>query len=69
MVDQSVNGGRKVGHVGGLIVRVAITQWYVLPPPATRHCRSPIFWKQRPDQHQKGMTRFYNTCWRDTTMA
>ena len=23
-------------------------------PPATRHCRSPICWKQRPDQHQKG---------------
>ena len=23
-------------------------------PPATRHCRSPICWTQRPDQHQKG---------------
>ena len=23
-------------------------------PSATRHCRSPICWKQRPDQHQKG---------------
>ena len=22
--------------------------------PATRHCRSPICWTQRPDQHQKG---------------
>ena len=22
-------------------------------PPATRHCRSPICWTQRPDQHQK----------------
>ena len=23
-------------------------------PPATRHCRRPICWTQRPDQHQKG---------------
>ena len=23
-------------------------------PPATRHCRSPTCWTQRPDQHQKG---------------
>ena len=23
-------------------------------PSATRHCRSPIYWKQWPDQHQKG---------------
>ena len=23
-------------------------------PSATRHCRSPICWKQRPDQHQQG---------------
>ena len=28
-------------------------------PPATRHCRRPICWTQRPDQHQRGMTRFY----------
>ena len=27
-------------------------------PSATRHCRSPICWKQRPDQHQKGRRAF-----------
>ena len=35
-----VNGGGKVGHVGGSIVgfqRTSTTQWYVLPPPLTRH--------------------------------
>ena len=39
-VKAGVNGGGKVGHVGGLIVglrRTSTTQWYVLPPPLTRH--------------------------------
>ena len=27
-------------------------------PPATRHCRRPICWKQRPDQHQQGRRAF-----------
>ena len=27
-------------------------------PPAARHCRSPICWKQRPDQHQQGRRAF-----------
>ena len=39
-VKAGVNGGDKVGHVGGLIVglrRTSTTQWYVLPPPLTRH--------------------------------
>ena len=39
-VKAGVNGGGKVGHVGGLIVglrRTSTTQWHVLPPPLTRH--------------------------------
>ena len=39
-VKAGVNGGGKVGHVGGSIVglrRTSTTQWYVLPPPLTRH--------------------------------
>ena len=35
-VKAGVNGGGKVGHVGGSIVglrRTSTTQWYVLPPP------------------------------------
>ena len=27
-------------------------------PPATGHCRSPICWTQRPDQHQQGRRAF-----------
>ena len=27
-------------------------------PPATRHCRSPICWTQRPDQYQQGRRAF-----------
>ena len=43
-VKAGVNGGGKVGHVGGLIVglrRTSTAQWYVLPPPLTRHTVTP----------------------------
>ena len=39
-VKAGVNGGGKVGQVGGLIVglrRTSTTQWYVSPPSLTRH--------------------------------
>ena len=62
-VDQSVNGGRKVGPRGRLGRRLVITQWYVLPPPATRLYRSLICWKHRPDQHQKGWRAFTPIGW------
>ena len=32
---RGVKGGGKVGHVGGSIVSLRLSQWYVLPPPLT----------------------------------
>ena len=47
-VKAAVNGGGKVGHVGGSIVglrRTSTTQWYVLPPPLTvSHAQLSYLW-------------------------
>ena len=43
-VKAGVNGGGKVGHVGGSIVglrRTSTAQWYVLPTPLTRRPVTP----------------------------